>query len=153
MQSLVKALKTNVKTSKIRRKGSDFVDKGFDIEFTSDDELEAMLDEFIDNMKDEILGDESRTTVLNPVRMQQLQFAYAALKYITRDTEAEIFYKLYEPFKTMGSVTAEARLLEFDKPEWFARVAEFASNTEVYPLANGNARLTFTFHGLTAPIE
>lgn len=125
----------------------------FEIEFMSDDELEAMLDEFVESVSNEVVEDESKTTVLNPIRLQQLQFAYAALKYITKDTDAVVSYKLYEPFKTMGSVSAEAKLLEFDKPEWFARVAEFSSNTEVYPLTNGKVRLTFTFHGLTAPIE
>ena len=32
-------------------------------------------------------------------------------------------------------------------------MAEFASNTEIYPLAENKVRMTFTFHGLTAPIE
>lgn len=125
----------------------------FDMEFMSDDEIELLFDEFVDSIKDDILDDESKTTILNPMRLQQLQFSYAVLKYITKDTNAELSYKLYDPFKTMGSVSVQARVLEFDKPEWFARVAEFANNTEVYPLADGRVRLTFTFHGLTAPIE
>ena len=33
------------------------------------------------------------------------------------------------------------------------RVAEFANNMEVYPLVKNRVRLTFTFHGLTKPIE
>ena len=91
------------------------MESGFDIEFKSDDELESMLDEFVESLSDEVLEDESKTTVLNPIRLQQLQFVYAALKYITKDTDAVVSYKLYEPFKTMGSVSAEAKLLEFDK--------------------------------------
>ena len=53
----------------------------------------------------------------------------------------------------MGSISVEGPMLEFDCPEWFSRVAEFASNTEVYPLAKNKVRMTFTFHGLTKPIE
>ena len=75
------------------------------------------------------------------------------MKYLTRGTDAEVSYKLYQPFKSMGSVSVEAKVLEFYDPEWFARAAEFASNTEVYPLAKNRVRLTFTFHGLTKPIE
>ena len=70
-----------------------------------------------------------------------------------KGTNVQISYKMYEPFKTMGSITVEGAVLEFDKPEWFARIAEFASNTEIYPLTKNIVRMTFTFHGLTTPIE
>lgn len=129
------------------------MDYNFDTKFMTDDELEQAMDEFIDSIKDDINNDESKTTVLSALRLKQLQFAHAALQYITKDKDAQISYKLYEPFKTMGSITIEGKVLEFDKPEWFARVAEFATNTEIYPLAKNMVRMTFTFHGLTAPIE
>ena len=129
------------------------MDYNFDTKFMTDDELEQAMDEFIDSIKDDINNDESKTTVLNALRLKQLQFAHAALQYITKDKDVQMSYKLYEPFKTMGSITIEGKVLEFDKPEWFARVAEFATNTEIYPLAKNMVRMTFTFHGLTAPIE
>lgn len=125
----------------------------FDMKFMTDAELEQAMDEFIDSIKDDVNNDESKTTVLNALRLKQLQFAYAVLQYITKDKDVQLSYKLYEPFKTMGSITVEGKTLEFDKPEWFARVAEFATNTEIYPLAKNAVRMTFTFHGLTAPIE
>lgn len=109
--------------------------------------------EFIDSVKDDVAADEEKTTVLNPMKLQQMQFAHAALKYITRDSDVEVSYKLNTPFKTMGSISVEGETLAFDKPEWFARVAEFANNMEVYPLVKNRVRLTFTFHGLTKPIE
>lgn len=124
----------------------------FDTEFTTDAELEQAMDEFVECIKDDISNDESRTTISNTLRLKQLQFAYAALRYITKGKEIQFSYKLYEPFKTMGSITVEGENLVFDKPEWFARVAEFASNTEIYPLAKNAVRITFTFHGLTVPI-
>ena len=71
----------------------------FDMEFMSDDEIELLFDEFVDSIKDDILDDESKTTILNPMRLQQLQFSYAVLKYITKDTNAELSYKLYDPCK------------------------------------------------------
>lgn len=124
----------------------------FETEFVSDTELEIALDEFVESFKDSISEDEDKTTILDFMRVKQMQFAYAALKYILNGTDAVISYKLNEPFKTMGSISAEGMLLEFDKPEWFARIAEFASNTEVYPITKGKVRLTFTFHGLTKEI-
>jgi hypothetical protein len=129
------------------------MDFDFETTFGSDDEVTAAFDEFVDSVRGSIERDEQKVTMLNAKRMEQLQFTYAVMKYLTKDTDAKLSYKLYEPFKTMGSVSAEGELLEFDKPEWFAQAAAFASNIEVYPLTNNKVRLTFTFHGLTAPIE
>ncbi len=121
--------------------------------FSSKEEMERALDELLDALKDNIEADDKKTTVLDGLKLKQIQFAYSVLQYITRGTDAKVSCKLNEPFKTMGSVSVEGPMLEFDCPEWFSRVAEFASNTEVYPLAKNKVRLTFTFHGLTKPIE
>lgn len=129
------------------------MDRDFDMAFSSDEELEQALDELIEGLRPDIEADDSKVTMLDAFRLKQMQFAYAALKYLTMNTDAVVSYKLNEPFKTMGSISVEAQSLEFNKPEWFARVAEFASNTEVYPLTKNMVRLTFTFHGLTKPIE
>lgn len=129
------------------------MDYSFDMKFMTDAELEQAMDELVESIKDDVENDESKTTVLNVLRLKQLQFAYAVLKYITKDKDVQLSYKLYEPFKTMGSITVEGKTLTLDKPEWFARVAEFATNTEIYPLAKNSVRMTFTFHGLTEPIE
>lgn len=129
------------------------MDKDFSMAFSSDNELEQSFDELIDGLRADIENDDSKVTMLDAMRLKQIQFAYAALQYITRGTDTVVSYKLNEPFKTMGSISVEGQSLEFDKPEWFARVAEFASNTEVYPLTKNRVRLTFTFHGLTKPIE
>lgn len=129
------------------------MDMDFDYGFMSDDDAEQMLESILDGVQDEIIADESNTTILDPLKLAQIKFVYSVLKYLTRGTDAVVSYKLYEPFKSMGSVSAEAKTLEFYNPEWFARAAEFASNTEVYPLAKNRVRLTFTFHGLTKPVE
>ncbi len=121
--------------------------------FSSMGEMEAALDELLNALKDNIEADDKKTTVLDGLKLKQIQFAYSVLQYITKGTDAKVSYKLNEPFKTMGSISVEGPILEFDCPEWFSRVAEFASNTEVYPLAKNKVRLTFTFHGLTKPIE
>ncbi len=129
------------------------MEQNFDFQFTSEEDIRHLLDGFVEGMQDMVAEDEGKTTIINPLRLAQIKFTYSVMKYLTRDTDAEVTYKLNEPFKTMGSVSVEGKVLEFAGSKWFARAAEFASNTEVYPLAKNRVRLTFTFHGLTAPIE
>lgn len=129
------------------------MEQNFDFQFTSEEDIQHLLDGFVEGMQDMVAEDEDKTTIINPLRLAQIKFTYSVMKYLTRDTDAEVTYKLNEPFKTMGSVSVEGKVLEFAGSKWFARAAEFASNTEVYPLAKNRIRLTFTFHGLTAPIE
>ena len=126
---------------------------GFDKTFLNDEDLEQSMDDFIEAISQELEDEEWNTTVLDIQKSKQIQFAYSVLKYLTRGSDAVVSYKLHEPFKTMGSVSVEGKSIEFYQPEWFARIAEFASNTEVYPLAKNRVRLTFTFHGLTKSID
>lgn len=125
----------------------------FEIEFNSDEEVWEMLDNVVVTVGEAVMVDESKPAVLNPIKIQQMQFAYGVLKYLTKGTGAKLTYALNEPFKSMGSISVEGKNLTFTNAEWFARAAEFASNTEVYPLTNGNVKMTLTFHGLVRPIE
>lgn len=125
----------------------------FETEFCSDAEFEQVMDDIIDSLRDYMESDDEKAAIINGLKFKQIQFAYAALKYITRGNNVELSYRLNEPFRTMGSISVEGKILEFDNPEWFSRVAEFATNTEIYPLAKNKVRLTFTFHGLATPIE
>lgn len=125
----------------------------FEIEFHSDEEVWEMLDNVVAAIGEAIAVDESKTAVLNPIKIQQMQFAYGVIEYLTKNTDAKLSYALNEPFKSMGSITIEGNILTFTNSEWFARACEFANNTEVYPLANGEVRMTLTFHGLVCPIE
>lgn len=125
----------------------------FEINFQSDEEVWEMLDNVIVTVGEAIITDEEKPAVLNPIKIQQMQFAYGVIKYLTKNTDAKLSYVLNEPFKSMGSITVEGQNLAFANSEWFARACEFASNTEIYPLTNGHVRMTLTFHGLVRPIE
>jgi hypothetical protein len=125
----------------------------FEIEFLSDEEVWAMLDNVVVTVGESIMSDESKPAVINPIKIQQMQFAYGVIKYLTKDSNVTVKYALHEPFNSMGSISVEGMSLTFTNSEWFSRAAEFASNTEVYPLANGKVRLTLTFHGLVKPIQ
>lgn len=124
----------------------------FEIEFHSDDEVWAMLDNVVVTVGEAIIADESKPAIIDPIKVQQMQFAYGVLKYLTKNTDAKLSYALHEPFKSMGSISVDGKNLAFTNAEWFSRAAEFASNTEVYPLTNGKVRMTLTFHGLVRPV-
>lgn len=114
---------------------------------------ERITDETIQKIGKLIMEDESRTSILNLPRVQQMNFCYKALKAFALGKDVKITCKENEPFHSMGSVTAEGAVILFDNTEWFARIAEFASNTDIYPLTADRVRITFTFHGITRPIE
>lgn len=128
-------------------------DNQFEIEFGSDEEIGDMLDGIVAAIGGQVLEDESKPAIINPIKIKQMQFAYGVMQYLTKGTNARVSYSMHEPFKSMGSVSIEAKVISFANAEWFARAAEFASNTEVYPLANGKVRMTLTFHGLVRPIS
>lgn len=86
---------------------------------------------------------------INVQREDQLKFAYALAQKYTSGINVRVRLCENSPFMGMGSVQIEGKSITFANTEWFARMAEFANNTEIYPLSNGMVRVTFTFYGLT----
>lgn len=86
---------------------------------------------------------------INVQRLDQLKFAYALAQKYTSGINIKVCLCENAPFMGMGSVQIEGKSITFANTEWFARMAEFANNTEIYPLSNGTVRVTFTFYGLT----
>ena len=86
---------------------------------------------------------------INVQRVDQLKFAYALAQKYTSGININVRLCENAPFAGMGSVQIEGKSITFTNTEWFARMAEFANNTEIYPLSNGTVRITFTFYGLT----
>ena len=129
------------------------MDQFFNTEFMSDQEVLDMLDTIVYTIGEAVEEDEARVQMLSENKLRQMQFTNAVLKYLTKGTNTVITHKLNQPFNSMGSIIAEGEELCFANAEWFSRAAEFASNVAIYPLSNGKVRMTFTFHGLTVPIE
>ena len=125
----------------------------FESEYASDSEIEEAMDSLVISVANDIAQDESRTSIINPYRMQQLLYTYKVMKYLMKGTSAKVTYKLHEPYQSMGSVSVTGKDIEFKKVSWFIRAAELASNYEVYPKTDGAVCMTFTFHGITTPIE
>jgi len=110
------------------------------------------LDELIDSIGEWILEDEMKPGILNPLRVQQMRFSHSVMKNLTRDSKMQVTYTMHEPFTSMGSITVEGDHLEFSDCKWLGRAIEFASNVEVYPLAEGGVRLVLTFHRLVSRV-
>ena len=115
-------------------------------EYEEADELLMFVGEMIEE-------EEMKTAIIVPEKYEQIRFVYAVMKYLTKDTDAEVSCRLNEPFKSMGSVSVETEEITFTNTEWFARAAGYASNLDIYPLVNGKIRIDFTFHHITTPIE
>lgn len=129
------------------------MDYDFDTEFTTDQEVLDAINNTILTVGEMIELDESKDAVINPIKYQQIRFVYMIMKYITKNQNVTVSYKLNEPYRSMGSVTVEGKEILFMQSDWFSRAFQFASNVDIYSLINGNVRVTFTFHGLVKNIE
>lgn len=118
-----------------------------------DEEMIDMQDEIIKELGKEISEEDRKMSVVNFKRLKEILFTYEAMKLLGKEANAKVTLKLYKPFRSIGSVSLEGESLEFYNSELFAEAAKLASNVEAYPLTNGNIRMTFTFHGLTMPLE
>jgi hypothetical protein len=139
----------------IGRQGGNMGNQEFDFEseYASDSEIEEAMDSLVISVANDIAQDESRTSIINPYRMQHLLYTYKVMKYLMKGTSAKVTYNLHEPYQSIGSVSVTGKDIEFKKVSWFIRAAELASNYEVYPKTDGTVCMTFTFHCITTPIE
>jgi len=122
------------------------------LESLTEDEKEEFLDSVILSIGESARAHDEKAAIVVPQNISRVQFVHAVAKFLTKGQDASVTYKLHVPYKSMGSVTIEGSPLILQS-KWFYRAAEFSNNTEMYPLLNGKIRITFTFHGLTTPIE
>ena len=59
-------------------------DYGFDTEFMTDEEVEQMLDSIVTSVGDVASDDNSRTSVVNIYKMQQVLYVYKVMKYLAK---------------------------------------------------------------------
>lgn len=112
-----------------------------------DDEEYAEFDALVEHLSS---LPRAEALVLNPKRLMMLRFCFESIKRVLKNSgcKATVICKQSDLEPTMGYVNVESSEISIENMEWFARAAEFASNTEVYPLAANKVRMTFTFHGL-----
>lgn len=120
----------------------------FDKDFESDEEAMAFVDEVVT----EIANSEAGTSVTIPERVKRVEVAYKALRLIAKGKDVYVTYELNAPYTSMGSVSIVGKEVIITNPALFAKVAEMASNFEVYPKTNGTVEMNFTFHNLTRKV-
>lgn len=124
----------------------------FDKYFDSEEEAIAAVDEVMMRIANDISKDESGTSVVIPEREKQVETAYKVMQLITSGKNVDITYELNTPYTSMGSVSVVGKEIAIANPALFVRVAEMASNLEVYPKTNGMVQMNFTFHNLTRKV-
>ncbi len=53
----------------------------------------------------------------------------------------------------VGVIRLEGRRIDIEDTEWFCRAAEFATNTEAYPLTSDRIRMALTFYDVFAKLK
>ena len=119
----------------------------FDYEFDPEE-----IEETIRELAMMIDAQESEPQVLNLPRMLQMVQAYKQLQCIACD-DWKITTVVHKPVTSMGVICIEAEDLIFDRMTEINKVLANADNMEIYPLTNGNIRMTIAFHGITKPVE
>ena len=121
------------------------------LELFNEGEINEVL---LDQLCKEISEEENRTAILNLPKLQQMQLAYAIIKNLTESkNNIKLSYNLNKPYKSMGFIELEGKVLEFDNPTMFSFAMSLADNTEIYPLLKNKVHINFTFHNLTTPID
>lgn len=123
-------------------------DKGFD----SEEEAMASVDKIMMEIANDISGDEAGTSVIIPERAKQIETAYKSLLLIAKGKNVDVTYEMNAPYTSMGSVSITGREIIITNPVLFAKVAEMASNFEIYPKTNGTVQMNFTFHNITRKV-
>lgn len=124
----------------------------FDKDFDSEEEAMASVDEVMMKIANAVAKDEAGTSVVIPEKVNQVEAAYKAMRLIAKGKNVDITYELNAPYTSMGSVSVAGREIVITNPTLFAKVAEMASNFEVYPKTNGMVQMNFTFHNLTRKV-
>lgn len=135
-------------------KNLDLADDDFEFD---DDELDVETLETFDALVD-YLGSfeiDGACATINPQKVMEMKFACAAMKRAldASNSNARFVCKQSDLEPAMGYIDVEDVSLEIVNSKWFGMAAEFADNTEIYPLKEDKVRLTFTFYDLIRSVE
>jgi len=81
-------------------------------------------------------------------KLEMMCFSFRAIQKAIADSGIDVKVTCgydQEPPPT-GYISVEGREIDISDTEWFCRAAEFANNTEAYPLTEDRIRMTFTFY-------
>lgn len=92
------------------------------------------------------LTDELKDTI-NKEQINKLKMAYNKLRFVAQSSKAEISYKLFEPFKSMGSISVKGNRIDIYNVQSFIDAAKLADNFHIW--SNSDAiYIEFAFSNL-----
>lgn len=109
--------------------------------------------DFVAYITGEITKSEAGISIMNPEKVEEVEIVYNVMKSVVKGTGVQVTYELNAPYVSMGSVSVVGTDIKVLDPVLFLRVAQFASNVEVYPKVDGTVQIDFTFHELTRKVE
>lgn len=126
--------------------------------FDFDPDEEIVFDEreqaFIDMLSE---YERSTTFIVNPDEVKRMKRAYAAILQALKESgcKAKVGYGSLETARDVGCIVVEAPEIQFKGKgiSLFTEAASLATNTEAFPLVNGNVQLTFGFNHLMIPVD
>lgn len=100
------------------------------------------------------MEEKSKVYILNPRRVAEVNFAVLALQrgLNVMDCDAQVTWGHSKVCPETGYVTIEGPELILGDPKNLSRAIAIADNIDIYPLENGNLRLTLTFHRYMATL-
>lgn len=122
-----------------------------------DEAIEELTGYSVDELNEiRLESEDGAVRLINMRKVEMMEFCVAAIKKAIAKTgrrDLKITHGRRDISPTTGYVSVEGVSIDIDEFEWFARAAEFAHNMEVYALANGKVRMTFTFYDVTERIK
>lgn len=127
------------------------IDKEDDV-FETEDEFEEALDAFVEYVGEYIEPKDGSVRMLDPFRVDHVRLCASVLKKFVKGDELKIRWEVHKPVECSAYISLEGKNISADDTKWIARVGGLANNMEIYPLLNGDVRITFLFYGITKEI-
>lgn len=119
-----------------------------ELELENEKEAEEALDALVEYLSEAMQPRDGAVRVLNPLRIDNVRLCASVLKKFVLGEDAKIEWEIHKPIESAAYISLEGKSLFLNDTRWLARVGELANNMEVYPLADGSIRMTFTFYGV-----
>ena len=121
-----------------------------DDELTEEEQRE--MDAILLSIGEMIEEQESGLSVVNEQRALEFVTCESYLRKHLKGKGLRIEAIPNDGYASVGVIRVLAKELIIEEPERFAKVAELASNYEIYPRTDGKIMLAFTFYGMTNKI-
>ena len=118
----------------------------------NDDMTDEELDGFIDTIVKAVRNGDNVPHIMSQQRFSEMEAAYRILLRMAKGNGwGRVSYVLNEPYKSMGSISVEAKSISLPS-DIFLALCELSRNIDIYALSTGNIKLDLTFNGLASPI-